>query len=375
MSARPCFRPCFGPCLRRSFLLVVTALALVAGGPTARAEDPAAAEAVDAEHSQSDIRLAAEGLPEGWALVGSAEAAADEAALKDAVIATAKAPAAKVHVLGRSATTPDGKKAIFALVDLDEALPEAIAALKAAAEAKGWAVERMGHARRWVVVAAPADVRAKAVEVQKAYAVRMLGTRATSALSAGSESRALGLARAMLAMDAKSAVGNFVAGRLVTNEALQVKAREGEAADAILAKGIALLKAAVAKDATGTLTDGERAIAGSELGLALLYTKKADAEARDVLKQAVAGTFDEPRAATLARYNLACAHGRLKELDAAFAELGAVLEAETKAASGHGGSQLLGAWRADEDFTNLRADARWAELEKKYPAPGGSGDN
>ena len=363
------------PWLRRSFLLVATAIALVAGGLAARAEDPAEAESADAEHSQYDLRLAADGLPEGWALVGSAEAATDEAALKDAVIAAMKAPAAKVHVLGRSATTPDGKKAVFALVDLDEAMPEALAALKAAAEGKGWAVEAMGHARRWVVVAAPADVRAKAVEVQKAYAVRMLGVRATSAMSAGSGPRALALGRAILAMDPKSAIGNFVSGRLVTNEALQVKAREGDAADAILAQGIALLKAAVAKDATGTLSAGERATCLSELGLALLYTKKADAEARDVLKEAVAGTFDEPREATLARYNLACAHGRLKELDAAFAELGAVLVAETKAASGHGESQLLGAWRADEDFTNLRADARWAELDKKYPADGGSGDN
>lgn len=354
-------------------LLLPVVVASVVVAPEARAED-AAAEPAEAEHSQHDVRLSADGLPEGWKLVGSAEAAPDEAALKDAIVAVvaSKAKAEQVHVLGASATSPDGKKAVFALVDLDAVLPEAVAALKGAAEGKGWAVVAMGHATRWLVVAAPAEVRAKAVEVQVAYATRMLGLRATSALGAGNGARAVALARAILAMDAKHAVGNYVLGAAASAEANELRMREADDAAAVLGKAIAYMKAAVAKDATGSLTAGERAACLGELGLALLFTKKADAEARDFLKEAVAGTFDEPRSATIARYNLACAHGRLKELDEAFAALTASLEADTKAGDGAGIARI---WRADEDLVSLKQDPRWAELEKKFPAPAGSGDN
>jgi hypothetical protein len=354
--------------------LVVAAFALVVpvvAAPVAWAED-AAAEPTEAEHSQHDVRLSADGLPEGWKLVPSAEAAPDEAALKDAIVATSKAKPEQVHVLGASATSPDGKKAVFALVDFDAALPEAVAALKAAADGKGWAVVTMGHSTRWLVVSAPAEVRAKAVEVQVAFAARMLGVRATSALGAGNGRRAVALAHAIVAMDARHAVGNFVLGVATSAEAMELRAREADDAAAVLAKAIGYMKAAVAKDATGTLTAGERASCLGELGLSLLFTKKADAEARDVLKEAVAGTFDEPRAAVIARYNLACAHGRLKELDAAFAALTTSLEADAKAGDGAGIARI---WRADEDLVSLKPDPRWAELEKKFPAPAGSGDN
>lgn len=354
-------------------LVLPVVVASVVVAPVAWAED-APAEPAEAEHSQHDVRLSADGLPEGWKLVGSAEAAPDEAALKDAIVAVvgATAKASQVHVLGASATSPDGKKAVFALVDLDAALPDAVAALKGAADGKGWAVVGMGHSTRWLVVAAPAELRAKAVEVQIAYATRMLGIRATSAMGAGNGPRAAVLAGAILSMDAKNAVGRYVLGRLLSSEAAQTRERQGDDADALLAKSIVHLKAAVAKDATGTLTAGERATCLGELGLALLFTKKADAEARDVLKEAVAGTFDEPREATVARYNLACAHGRLKELDEAFAALGASLEADTKAGDSAGIARI---WRADEDLTSLKQDPRWADLEKKFPAPAGSGDN
>lgn len=354
--------------------LVVAAFALlcpVVVAPVVRAED-AAEEPAEAEHSQHDVRLSADGLPEGWKLVGSAEAAPDEAALKDAIVETAKAKPGQVHVLGASATSPDGKKAVFALVDLDAVLPASVAALKGAAEGKGWAVVGMGHATRWLVVAAPAELRAKAVEVQVAYATRMLGIRATSALGAGNGARAVALARAILAMDPKHAVGNYVMGAAASGEANELRMREADDAAAVLGKAIAYMKAAVAKDATGTLTAGERAACLGELGLALLFTKKADAEARDYLKEAVAGTFDEPRSATVARYNLACAHGRLKELDEAFAALTASLEADAKAGDGAGITRI---WRADEDLASLKQDPRWTELEKKFPAPAGSGDN
>lgn len=362
----------------RRWFPVLAVVAAASFAPTVRAEDAEGPEGHgemgEPEHSAYDMALAAAGLPEGWKLVPSAEGAADENALKDAVVATVKdsiKPDA-VHFVMRSATTPDGKKAVFALVDLDEKAPKAVDALGAAAAAKGWTVRTLGAPTRLLVVAAPADVAAKATEVQTAYAARMLAVKASAALENRNARRAFLLGRAVLALDGKHAVGHMVVGQLLLGEGTQAKQAQGDGADELLAKAVVHLRAAVAKDATGTLTPGERATTLGELGLGLLYTKKADAEARDVLKEAVAGTFDSPRTAAVARYNLACAHGRLKELDAAFKELATVLEAESKSPAD---GQLLGAWRADEDFTNLRADPRWAELEKKYPAPGGMGDH
>jgi tetratricopeptide (TPR) repeat protein len=257
------------------------------------------------------------------------------------------------------------------LIDLDEKSDGALAALKAAAAAKGWALEAMGAPTRLLVVSAPADVLPKAVEVQRAYAARMLAVKASGAYENRVFRRAFTFAQTVLALDPKHAGGHLIVGRLMAAEGIQAKQAEGEKADEIIAAAVKHLRAAFAKDATGTLSAGERASGLGELGLALLYTKKADAEARDALKEAVAGTFDTASEGAIARYNLACAHGRLKEIDAAFEHLALVLAAETKSP---GNAQLLQAWQKDEDFTNLHGDPRWAELVKQYPAPAGSGD-
>ena len=132
-----------------------------------------------------------------------------------------------------------------------------------------------------------------------------------------------------------------------------------------LAKGITYLRAAVAKEATGTLGKGDRAKALSKLGYAYLEKEKSgpSTEARDALKEAVGAVADlDSEEATIARYNLACAHARLKEIDDAFKNLTTMLEENAKDPSN--GSLK---WQDDVDFTNLKADPRWAALAKKYP--------
>lgn len=358
--------------------LAVAALALLAPAPSSWAEEPPApaapapadAEPAEAVHSQYDVRLAAEGLPAGWKVVPSGEAAADEAALRDAILgAVAGEHGKRIHLLGRSVLSPEGKKAVLCLVDLDAALPAVVAALDRAAAEKGWAVGALGHSTRRVVVAGPEEVRGAALDAQKTFAARMLGVKATSAMTGGNGERAFAFARAALAIDGKHAAGHYVAGVLLTGEGLQLKAREADDADPLLQRGVAHLRAALGKDASGPLSAGERAAAGGELGLALLHLH-ADAEARDVLKAAVAGTFDDLRHGIIARYNLACAHGRLKELDDAFAHL----ERSLKEAKERG-VRILSTWRDDADFANLKGDPRWAALEQAFPDADGGGDD
>ena len=77
------------------------------------------------------------------------------------------------------------------------------------------------------------------------------------------------------------------------------------------------------------------------------------------------GALLDPRKAVINLYNLACAHGRLKELDPAFERLNAALEANAKAPVG--GIDF----RNDKDFENLHGDPRWEGLTKKYPPAGG----
>lgn len=342
--------------------------AAVVAAPVARAEGE---EEMPAEHSAYDMALAEGGMPEGWTLLKSADGAADENALKDAVLALAKekgAAADKLHFVTRSATAAEGK-AVFALIDLDERADAFSIALKDAAAGKGWAFRAMGAPTRLLVVAAPEALRERAVALQSSWAAKMLAVKATSALEARNGPRAVLMAKTAIAIDPKSAGANSVIGRMMSGEAIQAAQHQGEDAPAMLKKAIDMMKLSVSKEATGGLTPGERASTLGELGLTLLYVKttKADEEARDVLKEAVGLPFDEPRTGIVARYNLACSYGRLKDLDNAFKELTATLEANAKSpVEGIGDG-----WRQDADFENLKADPRWAELEKKYPATGG----
>lgn len=351
-----------------AFASLAAVSAAVVAAPVARAEGE---EEMPVEHSAYDMALAEGALPEGWTLLKSADGAADENALKDAILAIAKekgAAADKLHFVTRSASAADGK-AVFALLDLDARADAFSIALKEAAGGKGWAFRAMGAPTRLLVVAAPEAVREKAVGVQTAWAAKMLAVKSSSALEARNGPRAILMAKTALAIDPKSAGANSVIGRMMAGEAIQAAQHQGEAAAEMLKKAIDTLRLSVSKEATGGLTPGERAATLGELGLALLYVKgaKADEEARDVLKEAVGLPFDEPRVGTIARYNLACAYGRLKDLDSAFKELTATLEANAKSpVSGIGDG-----WRQDADFENLKADPRWAELEKKFPASGG----
>jgi hypothetical protein len=325
--------------------------------PAARADDPPV-------HSMYDMALAEGATPEGWKLVKEG-GAPDENAVKDAIAAIAKEKGlagdkgAKIHFVTRSVTSPEGKKAVFVLADLDDKSDEFVAAVKEAATAKGWTFREMGAPTRLLFVSAPEDVREKALAIQLAYAVKQLVARAQSALEnhSGLE-RILGYSDASLAVEPKNGPANFLRGRIQL--ALYNQSREDKELD----KGIANFRAVFAKDATGDVTAKDRTMAQGELGSLLLQKGGPSVEARDALKEAVAGKANIERQALMGYvYNLACAHARLKELDDAFKHLSDVLEENSKVRV-----EGIEHWReGDPDFDNLKSDARWTELTKKYP--------
>lgn len=349
------------PVLLRRVALVALLSAAVAA--PARAEEPKLEVPASAQHNLYDMLMADGALPEGWKLAPREAAKEGEAAV---VAAVAAAGGAGTKAEARTVAAPDGRGAVVVLADLAAAPAEEGKALHAAAAAQGGVARSLGHPTRWVVVTGAA--KDEALGMQLAWAAKMLAVKASASLERRNGPRALELARVVLELDPKHVVGHMVVGRTSASEAIELATREAEDAAPTLEFALRHLRAALAKDGTGTLTEAERTSTSSETGLALLYarTPAADAEARDLLKQAVAGAFGNEREALIARYNLACAHGRLKELDPAFAALTAALEGMAKL-----GGDLLGTWREDADFAHLKDDPRWAALDKRFPAKEG----
>lgn len=334
----------------------IAVLASIALAGAARADDG------EPVHSAYDMALAEDAMPEGWKLSKSADGAKDESTVKDAIAAVAAekklAPEGYVAVM-RSASTADGKKAVFALIDLVKASPEFQAGLEEAAKTKGWTVRTIASPLRVLVVAAPDDLREKAVALQLGFAARMLGIKAESA---GEWRRAREFALVVVALDEKDAKGNLILGTIEASAALQMT--PGTPDVARLDKGIALVEKAISKDATRPLSAGDAATARGNLGGFILNKGGASTRARDVLKEAVKNPGAAGESEIMGwRYNLACAHGRLKEVDEAFANLTPVLVFMEKTPV-----EGMAHWRKDPDFDNLHADARWAEFLKKYGA-------
>jgi hypothetical protein len=348
--------------VRRSFAVLAAAVlasSFLSFAATARAEG----EELTPDHSSYDMTLAEGSMPAGWSLVKEG-GAADENAVKDAISAIAKdkglvtAKDAKVHYFARSATTVDGKKAVFILMDLDAKSDPFTNALKDAAAGKGWSYREMGAATRLLVVSAPADVLGKAVELQTSWALKQLSTLAMSKIEGRFLPQGEAVAKAALAIDGKFAAAHFALGFYV-EITLAGRADSKVAID----DGISHYRAALGKDATGEFSAGQRARTQGQLGGLLLQKGGPSVEARDLLKEAVAAAASLKRDDGLVyQYNLACAHARLKEIDDAFKQLTPVLEENAKSVIGgiH--------WIEDEDFDGLHSDARWEELKKKYPA-------
>jgi len=360
--------------LRRFLLaLVVASLPCALPSRAARAEDPAPKSPLvgDPEElasvSSFQMALGSEGLPKDWKLLEGADAGPDAKALEEAVAAIAKdkgvSTSEDYHVETRSASAPDGSKVHFAYYDLGAPSTTFVDALKAEGAKKGWAVRALGTERHGLVTAGAEAVRAKGEAIAVAWAGRLLTLASNGALESMQGRRALGFARVALALDAKSAGAHFVVGLMAKSIALQPLQEKKPIGD--IDTAIAHLKASLDKDATNALSAHDTVIARGNLGQSVLNKGGPSAEARDHLKEAVAKIADVTRDEGIGfRYDLACAHARLKELDDAFRVLTSVLEDDAKEPA----QGIREIWRtADEDLAPLRADERWKKLLEKFP--------
>lgn len=351
--------------LRRLLLaFAVLAPAAVATSPVARAEDEPSPLVADpetlCEYSSFDLALAAEALPKDWKLLEGDAAGPEAKALEAAIRAIGKdkgvASSDAFHVEMRTVAGPGAAKLLYGLYDL--AVPSATFAdaLKAEATKNGWVVREMGTARHGLVVSAPEALRAQAVGVQTAWASRILSVRASGALESAMAARAIGLSRVVLAIDDKYAPAHLIVGLMAKDVALRSEPRGS------LDPAIGHLKAALAKDASIPLGVRDATLARGNLGSAILNKGGPSEEAREILKEAVKTVSEVSRDEGIGyRYDLACAHARLKEIEPAFTLLIAVLEDDEKEPV-----RGISAWRKDPDFENLKADARWKKLLEKY---------
>ena len=348
---------------RRLALLAIASLTalVVAFAGKARAED----DEPDLYYDWSTMKLAADHLPEGWKLIqGASDLGGDQRlALHEGITESGK-EAANDPQMGdaflQSIDVGDGKVATVALVDVKSKAQAFLKALKPRAEKAAWALREMGAPARLLLVAAPEDVKARVVAVQSTWAARMLATSAVERFDEHLANRAEPLAKAALAIEPGAARAHMALG-LVKKDMLG-QGSAPEAWDAVIAE----FRAATDEKAAIPLSERETAQTRGELGLALLERKNANEEARDVLAKSVAGgALIDPQNALINRYNLACAHGRLKEIDPAFEQLKTTLEDNKKV-------HFQGLdWQNDHDFDNLHGDPRWEELKKSFPKPSG----
>jgi hypothetical protein len=351
-----------------SLAFALAAAALAAPSPCL-AEDlaPPAAKWVEPPFDRDTIAMREGDAPEGWRILPEADTKpAAETEIHEAWLAAVTATAFPGDQSGadyKNLVGPGDAPATVAYVGFYKDPVKVAPALKEAAAKKGWVVKDVSSPARLIVISAPEAHREKLT----AHALRMAAKRiALAAAAAVGQDRdvAVALAKSALAMEPKAAAANLAIGLVSQPEQNGAPAAAWEPV-------VKSLRAAVAADAVFPLDAEMDEAARGSLGLGLLSLnggEVVDKEARDHLKKAwEAGHKRRPEGGgILARYNLACAHSRLKEKDAAFEHLTGVIEAVAKFPD----NQLYDAWRADTDFANLRDDPRWKALEEKYPKGG-----
>ncbi len=362
--------------LRRSRAFAVLLAVACLSAPSLRADDgpaaPVGREPRDpvtqdpesfVEYSSLSIALAEGGLPEGWTMLEPAAAGPEAKTLEHTVRAVAMLTAVAVskdfHVEIRSVAAPDGTKVHYAYYDLVRPSKVFATALATRGASDGFAVTEMGTSRHGLVVWAPEALRAKALEVATTFAVHLLSVAASSAQGRGDGFRAIALSRIALGIDGSLAPAHLIVG-LGAKQIALLKNPKGD-----LGPAIEHLKAALAKGATKPLDARDTIVAKGNLGQAYLNQGLPSPEARDLLKEAVAGAAEIDRGWGVAfRYDLACAHARLKELDEAFALLSGVLS-DIAREPVEGIDEI---WRKDVDFDHLRPDPRWKKLLETWGA-------
>jgi hypothetical protein len=362
------------PSTARASGLLLSVVLLAAGVRGSFAADPVPPGVPVPRFTAKDVALTEAGLPEGWKLAPTDAPPAEDKALREGIAAVAtESKEPDVVPVTIALLTPDGKPVVVALVETLRDPSAFAAAAKATAAKNGWSFRDLGTPARVVLVAGPEDARAAALAAQVAATVGFLAKRADEELGKWRAGKvrlmnAYVLSQDVLTLDPKHAPSHLIK----ADSILRMMAQGNE--EALPADALSHLRAVTAKDATSPLMGDQLVQANTLLSQALgmvgeeLLSREPpkNEQGRDALKEAVErlpGTKVPRDLALRFRYNLACAHGRLKEKDAAFALLTALLEDLAKAPD----PQLAQIWRTDPDFSSLREDPRWTELMTKYP--------
>jgi hypothetical protein len=344
-------------------LMGVVASALAGPASHARAEDtPGSEKPAPPKFGAEHLALTKEALlPKGWTLRAEGSPPADAegtiaAAVKDAAKGAGADPEA-LTVVARSVAGPNGATATFVLIDADEKTADVAKAVSAAAAKRGWAFRAMAAPSRLLVASAPADARDALVGVQVKWSAQGLAERAQAVLETRDPLGCIAVSRAALQLDPKNAYAHVTLSDPLWGLAQLKQPR------ASFEPAIKELRGAFAADASYPLPPKVAVAKRGHLAYMLLVEGQS-AEARDILLEVVKHGDLAGESHWNNRYNLACAHAKLKEKDAAFAELTAVIERHAK-------EPVFGieGWYVDADFENLRDDPRWKALVEKYPDP------
>jgi hypothetical protein len=365
---RHALRPTPGPYARPTSAILVLGLAAALAGPAL------ADEYEDPPFFADAVQLEAAALPDGWRIVEASEARKPDAAVEAQVRACAKEAGLDLRddmdIVTTLLADPKGAFVTVVLVEVTVDPKGLPASLQAAAREKGWAYRELASRGRLALLAGPAEARDAALGIQVAWAVRALTEKAFR-LVQGAMPRAeeaLALARWTFAIEPAAAMPHMIEGTLEARRGAAVQTEEQRAA---LARGIVLLDKANAEGSPHRPAGMLLTHWYGELGNALLFQKNAaaDARARDLLSKALAAgkTALDATHLIIWRYNLACAHSRLREADAAFRELDACL-------ADYARNPFLGPladWIRvqvipDPDFDPIRQDPRFDALMSKH---------
>ncbi len=345
-----------------AFLVSLASAAVLAVTPAARADDkPAGGGAQEAPFRWDVVAVTPDDVPKGWTLLGddAEPRPAVEKEMADAVKAAAEAdkyPIEEAAIHARSLKGAENAAITLTYVDLYKDAGKVPAALKEAAAKKGWGYREVISPTRMVLVAGNEADRDAWVALVGRISAKRLGA---AALESMDEEGKRTLAHAALSLEPGTASAHVALAQLAMPH-------EGAAAEEYKT-AVDELHAALKDGVAIPLDKDAKPGATGLLGNLLLQTKGGDdvnKEARDRLKEAFDATKDSnPKRAVEYRYNLACAHARLKDKDAAFEQLTGCLEF-LKDSPARGLSDW---WRKDTDFDSLHDDPRWKALDEKYP--------
>jgi tetratricopeptide (TPR) repeat protein len=349
----------------------------------------------------------ADDMKDGWALVEGGAAADQPCAATLMEIATGVGlDDMAFYVEARRLKTPAGATVDVAWVDIDTDPTTVRKAIDQAAGERGWAVRELSTPYRLLVVGGSGQAQESALRHQQEHVIRRFVTMAETRLEARARHaddmrEAEAAARSFL--ERGRAVGVDAAALDVLDAFLHWRAwsvanGEKQSQEAKLKKDANDEKAKEAAAKAKATADAEEAqflqlaskgfapgravqplgwlpvsVAGRAGGM-LLEKKDASVltEAVRLLDAAVAVEGRSPNAdlAYANRYNLACAHARLGNLDKAFEYLEGALELGATRPPFAFGSSFVHLRDKDDDMAPLRKDERWEPLIEKYHSDG-----